>query len=232
MFEGTAGGLNHIDAASCTKNTQWMLDAWKAHAIWVLMRDSEYFNEAPQLLDHPERMFTAGAGPRTHPIDYAPAFAERPAIGTPIDPVARRSDLHEYHGGCHCGNVHWTLRSGLAASELPVRACQCEFCRKHGALSTSDAQGEMNFTVLDRGTLIRYRFATKSAEFLVCARCGIYVGAQMEEDGRFYAIANLRAFDVNEEFARRAQQMDYSGENSNARRTRRARRWTPVALPA
>jgi hypothetical protein len=138
--------------------------------------------------------------------------------------------LHEY-GGCHCRNVHWTLRSGLAASELPVRACQCEFCRKHRALSTSDAQGEMNFTVLDRGALIRYRFATKSAEFLVCARCGIYVGAQMEEDGRFYAIANLRAFDVSEEFARRAQPMDYSGENSNARRTRRARRWTPVCRP-
>jgi hypothetical protein len=48
----------------------------------------------------------------------------------------------------------------------------------------------MNFTVLDLCTLIRYRFATKSAEFLICARCGIYVGAQMEEDGRFYAIAN------------------------------------------
>jgi hypothetical protein len=36
-------------------------------------------------------MFTAGAGPRTHPIDYAPAFAQRPAIGTPIDPVAYTS---------------------------------------------------------------------------------------------------------------------------------------------
>jgi hypothetical protein len=90
----------------------------------------------------------------------------------------------------------------------------------------------MRFAVLDGGAVTRYRFATNSAEFLICARCGIYVGAQMEEEGRFYAIANLRTFEGNGEFARRAEPMDYSGENLSARRTRRASRWTPVASPA
>jgi len=90
----------------------------------------------------------------------------------------------------------------------------------------------MNFAVLDGGAVIRYRFATKSAEFLICARCGIYVGAQMKEGDRFYAIANLRTSEGNDEFARRAAPMDYSGENSSARRTRRASRWTPVSSPA
>jgi hypothetical protein len=90
----------------------------------------------------------------------------------------------------------------------------------------------MNFALLDRGAVIRYRFATKSAEFLICARCGIYVGAQMKEEGRFYAIVNLRTLDAADEFAHRAQPMDYSGEDSIARRTRRATRWTPVTSPA
>lgn len=137
--------------------------------------------------------------------------------------------MHEHHGGCHCGNLRWTLRSRFAVSELLVRACQCDFCRKHGALSTSDAQAEMNFAVLDRGAMIRYRFASETAEFLICARCGIYVGAQMEKQNRFYAIANLRTFDGSGDFAQRAQPMDYSGEDSVVRRTRRASRWTPVA---
>ena len=75
-------------------------------------------------------------------------------------------------------------------------------------------------------------FATRSAEFLICARCGIYVGAQLKEEDGFYAIANLRTFEGNREFALRAEPMDYSGENSSARRTRRASRWTPVASPA
>jgi len=90
----------------------------------------------------------------------------------------------------------------------------------------------MNFVVQDRSTIIRYRFATKTAEFLICVQCGIYVGAQMEEEGRYYAIANLRALDANGAFAQRVQPMDYSGEDSSARRTRRASRWTPVASPA
>jgi hypothetical protein len=35
--------------------------------------------------------------------------------------------MRDHHGSCHCGNLQWTLRSRFAASELPGRACQCEF---------------------------------------------------------------------------------------------------------
>ncbi len=90
----------------------------------------------------------------------------------------------------------------------------------------------MSFVVQDVNAIIRYRFASETAKFLICARCGIYIGAQMEEEGRAYAIANLRAFEGNGEFAQRAEPMDYSGENSSARRMRRASRWTPVTSPA
>lgn len=65
--------------------------------------------------------------------------------------------LHKYRGGCHCGSVRWALRSEFTAPDLPVRACRCEFCRKHGALSTSNANGEMNFTVQGPGQVIRCR---------------------------------------------------------------------------
>ena len=86
----------------------------------------------------------------------------------------------------------------------------------------------MSLDVVDRDAIIRYRFATRSAEFLICARCGIYVGAQMEEKGRFYSIANLRTLHGGDEFALRAQPMNYSGEDSVGRRTRRVARWTPL----
>ena len=136
--------------------------------------------------------------------------------------------MHKHQGGCHCGNVRWTLRSRLALSRLPARACQCGFCRKHGALTTSDSRGEMRFSVQDRSAIIRYRFATKTADFLICGLCGVYVGAQMNQDGQYYAIVNLRTLDGGGEFADKARPMDYSGENSIARRARRASRWTPV----
>ena len=66
--------------------------------------------------------------------------------------------------------------------------CQCSFGRKHDAITTSDPQGAI--VVLDGSAIIRYRFASETAEFLICARWGIYIGAQMEEEGRAYAIAN------------------------------------------
>src|ERR1700693_4945096 len=48
-----------------------------------------HFGEAPQLLDYPEGVFAACAGPRARPVDHPPALAQRP-LGdrAPVDPVA------------------------------------------------------------------------------------------------------------------------------------------------
>ena len=52
---------------------------------------------------------------------------------------------HEHRGSCHFGNLRWTLRSEISLAQLPVQTCGCRFCRKHGLLTTSDPQGEMDF---------------------------------------------------------------------------------------
>jgi len=136
---------------------------------------------------------------------------------------------HEHRGGCHCGGLTWTLRSALAPEALPARACQCAFCRKHGALTTSDPDGELRFARVDPAQVLRYRFATRSAEFLVCRRCGVYCGALMEQDGRWYGIANLNTIEDRERLAPAARPFDYDGETEPARRARRGARWTPAA---
>jgi hypothetical protein len=140
--------------------------------------------------------------------------------------------MYEHDGGCHCGNVRWMLRSRLCAPELPARACQCDFCRKHGALTTSDPAGEIRFTVRDPAAVVRYRFGTRTADFLICGRCGVYVGAQMDGGGKRYAIGNLRTLDGYDDSTYQPELWDYAGENPSARRARRASRWTPVGDPA
>jgi hypothetical protein len=137
---------------------------------------------------------------------------------------------HEHRGSCHCGNLRWTLRSALSLAQLPVRTCGCRFCRKHGLLTTSDPQGEMEFIVTNPTAVLRYRFDTRTADFLSCGRSGVYVGAQMEEAGRYYAIANLRTLEGESELSM-VQPMDYSRESVGERLTRRASRWTPVRTP-
>jgi hypothetical protein len=140
-----------------------------------------------------------------------------------------RPPQQRHRGGCHCGNLRWTLDSALRAAELPVRACQCAFCLRHGALSTSDPSGHLRFEIADPALLLRYRFATRSADFLICRRCGVYVGALMEEGGAWFAIANLNTLEGREALAPAPQPMDYEGETEGARRGRRSARWTPSA---
>ncbi len=120
------------------------------------------------------------------------------------------------------------LTTRLAAAHLPVRACQCSFCRRHGALTSSDPAGTLGFAVRVPVALLRYRFATGSADFLLCARCGVYVGAVMEEDGRRFGIVNLNALDARADLTQVPETMDYSAEDASARRVRRRARWTPM----
>src|SRR5688572_12253637 len=81
-------------------------------------------------------------------------------------------------GACHCGGIKVELTTSLAPHELRVRCCSCSFCRKHGARTTTDPNGRLRIEI--RSEVLRYQFATKSAEYLICARCGVYVAAVMD----------------------------------------------------
>ena len=75
-----------------------------------------------------------------------------------------------YHGGCHCGALRVTFESAKPPADLQRRACQCSFCRSHGAVTLSDAEGAMRIDA-EADALVRYRFGLKTADFLICARC-------------------------------------------------------------
>ena len=95
-------------------------------------------------------------------------------------------------------------------------------------MSTSDSAGYLRFEVDDRALLLRYRFATASADFLICRRCGVYVGALMQAEGAWFAIANLNTIEGREALQPVSQPMVYDGEDEAARRGRRSARWTPA----
>src|SRR5437879_815447 len=97
-------------------------------------------------------------------------------------------------GRCHCGNISFALETALEARTLPLRACQCSFCRMHGARTASDPAGRLQFMVAERAALSRYQFGLATAEFLVCARCGAYAGALMSEGARAWGIVNANLF--------------------------------------
>ena len=135
--------------------------------------------------------------------------------------------MNTFAGQCHCGALGVSFSSARRADQLPVRACACSFCRRHGALSTSDPAGTLEFIAHDASVLVRYRFGLGTADFWVCARCGVYLGAVM--DGA-YGIVNVRALDERDAFTCQPAPFDYDGETALQRRARRVERWTPAVI--
>jgi hypothetical protein len=112
-----------------------------------------------------------------------------------------------------------------------VRACQCGFCRARDAMTTSDPAGRLTFRVNDADSLQRYRFGLKTADFLLCRRCGVYLGAQIHTARGAFGIINTRALTPLPQELPRAAAADYGSESPNERIERRERRWTPLARP-
>jgi hypothetical protein len=132
-------------------------------------------------------------------------------------------------GACHCGALRVRFLSTLPVNQIQVRACQCSFCRTHGALSVSDPKGKLIFEVTKPGALVRYRFGLKLSDFLICARCGAYLGVYMEDPGGALGVLNLNVLKERDRFPAPLA-MVYEGESANDRLQRRRARWTPAQL--
>jgi hypothetical protein len=135
---------------------------------------------------------------------------------------------HRITGGCHCGNVSFVFDASAPLEQFGLRACQCTFCRAHGARTTSDPNGTFALRVHADAQLQRYRFGLGTADFLICRVCGAFIGALMEKDGERYATVNANTFQPPPAHDIIAVAHDFSGEDVASRVARRAARWTPV----
>ena len=131
-------------------------------------------------------------------------------------------------GSCHCGAIGFRYLSSVAPREWSVRACQCSFCRAHGAETTSDPSGEIEWRATDEAAVNRYRFGLETADFLLCRRCGAYAGAVIESPRGRFGIVNTRLLEPRPDGLPAAAPASYEGEDSTARIRRREQRWTPV----
>ena len=129
------------------------------------------------------------------------------------------------NGACHCGNVSFTLDWLPAPNEIPARACGCSFCRKHGGVWTSTPTGALKIKVKEQASVSRYAFGTRTAEFHVCARCGVVPVVTSEIAGRLYAVVNVNTFDAVDASLLRRSSANFDGEGTDSRLERRARNW-------
>jgi hypothetical protein len=134
----------------------------------------------------------------------------------------------DYHGSCHCGAIGYCYACSTPPADWAIRACQCRFCRTHDALSTSDPGGTIEFKAHDAVQLRRYRFGLRTADFLLCRNCGVYVGAVIETPKGRFGIINTHALDDPQPPTAAARNMSYDAEGTDERVERREQRWSPV----
>lgn len=128
-------------------------------------------------------------------------------------------------GGCHCGNITFTLDWRPEPTQIPARACGCSFCVKHGGVWTSCPTGSLRVTVRKADRVARYEFGTKTAQFHVCRDCGIVPVVTSEIAGRLYAVVSVNAFDGVEASRLERKPASFDGESEGDRLARRQRNW-------
>jgi len=106
----------------------------------------------------------------------------------------------EISGGCYCGNIHLAVKLTREPSDLRPRACDCDFCQKHGAAYVSDPQGSVTVRIQDERETARYHQGSGIAELLLCRTCGVLVGALYRDAERLFATVNFKTLDCRADF--------------------------------
>ena len=102
--------------------------------------------------------------------------------------------MHSVSGGCHCRNILVEMQLTQVPDRYSPRACDCDFCVKHGAAYVSDPKGFARFRISDENTAGKYTQGDALAEFLLCRNCGVLIGALHRADSRLYATLNAKLF--------------------------------------
>src|SRR6266851_10002428 len=128
-------------------------------------------------------------------------------------------------GSCHCRNISFALTWDPEPTEIPARACDCSFCTKHGGVWTSYPTARLEVTVRDPLLVSQYAFATKTAEFHICTRCGTVPVVTSRIDGHLYAVVSVNAFEGVAPSLLRPAPASFERESEEVRLARRTRNW-------
>lgn len=105
------------------------------------------------------------------------------------------SVMHQASGGCHCGSILVQFELSRPPITYSPRACDCDFCRKHGAAYVSDPAGSLHIRIKAERNWRTYRQGSGVAELLLCGNCGVLIGALYRDEPRLYGTVNAKVVD-------------------------------------
>jgi hypothetical protein len=95
---------------------------------------------------------------------------------------------------------------------------------------TTDPEGRLRVLARETDGLLIYRFGLGITDFVLCARCGVFVSGMMPIETGLIATLNVNVLDDVTPFDREAAPVTYDDEGREARVARRRNMWTPAEL--
>lgn len=108
--------------------------------------------------------------------------------------------MYKAQGGCHCGNIVYTIEMQNEPSSYNPRACDCRLCTMHGASYISDKEGDLKIKIKNKMNLNEYKQGSGISDFLICKNCGVMVAVCYEEKGCIYCSVNTKTVCDNNNF--------------------------------
>ena len=96
---------------------------------------------------------------------------------------------------------------------------------KHGGRWTAHPDAKLVALLREASAVSRYRFGMETADFYVCARCGVAPFVTSTIDCKSYAVVNVNAFDDVDSRSMSETGVSFDGEGPGARLERRRRNW-------
>lgn len=94
----------------------------------------------------------------------------------------------------------------------------------------SDPAGLFEVSADDWSLVELYRFGMRTADFLICRRCGVFIAAISDLETEPSAVVNVNCLDDRARFTAEAKMHEFQGETLEARSSRRAANWMPAVV--
>ena len=94
----------------------------------------------------------------------------------------------------------------------------------------SDPEGQFEVSADDWALVENYRFGTRTCDFLICKRCGVFIAAISELATGAQAVVNVNCLNDRECFTSVPTLHDFEGETPETRLSRRAANWMPAII--
>ena len=114
---------------------------------------------------------------------------------TPISPTTGKPvpRFKTYEGGCHCGNVRFTVKLSPPLDEMPASQCNCSICHINGQLMVYPLESQIEWHS-GKDAMTAYNFGPSRITHSFCPICGTSIGGK-SNDPTFFA--NNRALNVS-----------------------------------